>query len=82
MYLIGELYRRIGNPNEALLWFSNLITTPGAPERIKEKARDQKDLILAEEKKKTSDVKESAISSDESQKSTNNKSIFSKLFNN
>lgn len=80
MYLIGELYRRIGNNDEALLWFSNLITTPGAFEKIKEKARDQKDLIIAEQNKKRKLDEENTLSSSESQ--NNKKSLFSKFFNN
>lgn len=44
-YLIGELARRLGNNEEALLWFSKIIVTPGVNPRLKEMARDQKDLI-------------------------------------
>lgn len=44
-YLIGELARRLGNNEEALLWFSKVIVTPGVNPRLKEMARDQKDLI-------------------------------------
>lgn len=47
-YLIGELHRRTGNLNEALLWFSKVITTPNVPQKIKELARDQRDLIKEE----------------------------------
>lgn len=83
MYLIGELYRRVGNDEQALLWFSNLITTPGAFEKIKEKARDQKDVIIAEQNKKRQLEEENSIPSDETQNNTNNKkSLFSKFFNN
>lgn len=45
MYLIGELNRRVGNNDEALIWFSNVITTPNVSQKLKEYARDQKDLI-------------------------------------
>lgn len=45
MYLIGELNRRIGNFDDAMLWFSKVITTPNINKRLKELARDQKDLI-------------------------------------
>lgn len=48
IYLIAELYRRVGKTDEALLWFSNVITTPGVNQRLKEKARDQKDLVREE----------------------------------
>lgn len=45
MYLIGELNRRIGKNDDALLWFGNVITSKNAPYKIKEKARDMRDLI-------------------------------------
>lgn len=45
MYLIGELHRRLGNNEDALIWFSNVITSPMASPKIKNMARDQKDLI-------------------------------------
>lgn len=44
MYLIGELNRRVGNYDNALLWFSKVITTPGVKSKLKEMARTQKDL--------------------------------------
>lgn len=45
MYLLGELSRRCGDNHEALLWFSKVIVTPNVNPRLKELARDQKDLI-------------------------------------
>ncbi|APH14623.1 hypothetical protein NPD5_1936 [Clostridium sporogenes] len=48
MYLIGELLRRTGNSEEALRWFSNVITCPGISSRLKNLARDQNDLIKEE----------------------------------
>ncbi len=45
MYLIGELYRKTDNSMEALKWFGNVITSAIAPQKIKEMARNQKDLI-------------------------------------
>lgn len=45
MYLIGELSRRLGNDHEALLWFGKVIVSPNINPRLKELARDQKDLI-------------------------------------
>lgn len=45
MYLIGELYRRTDNNMEALKWFGEVITSILAPQKIKEMARNQKDLI-------------------------------------
>jgi len=45
MYLLGELNRRINNTDEAMKWFSQVITTHGVAPKLKELARDQKDLI-------------------------------------
>lgn len=45
MYLIGELNRRIGENTIALRWFSEVITSIGAPQKVKEMARDSKDKI-------------------------------------
>lgn len=44
-YLIGDLNRRLNNDSQALLWYSKAITTLGASSRVKELARDGKDLI-------------------------------------
>jgi uncharacterized protein (DUF2225 family) len=53
MYLIGELNRRINNFDEALKWFSNIITTQNVSQKLKELARDQKDLIRTAESEST-----------------------------
>jgi uncharacterized protein (DUF2225 family) len=45
MYLMGELSRRIGDEHEALLWFGKVIISTNVNPRLKELARDQKDLI-------------------------------------
>jgi uncharacterized protein (DUF2225 family) len=45
MYLIGELNRRSGNFDQAMIWFSKIITAPSIPQKLKELARDQRDLI-------------------------------------
>ncbi len=45
MYLIGELCRRTGKEEESLIWLGQVITAPTAPQKIKNIARDQKDLI-------------------------------------
>jgi uncharacterized protein len=45
MYLIGELTRRTGNEQDSIIWFSKVITSRTCPSRIKNLARDQKDLI-------------------------------------
>jgi uncharacterized protein (DUF2225 family) len=48
MYLIGELNRRIGDYDNALVWYSNVITSPGVKSKLKDLARDQKDVIKEE----------------------------------
>lgn len=45
MFLIGELHRRVGEDSLALRWFSEVITSIGAPQKVKEMARDGKDKI-------------------------------------
>lgn len=44
-YLLGEINRRIGNNDKALNWFSTIIASPFVKASLKDKARDQKDLI-------------------------------------
>lgn len=44
-YLIGELARRLDKTEEALQWFSRVILGQGVSSKLKELARDQKDLI-------------------------------------
>ncbi|EYE89039.1 hypothetical protein Q428_04330 [Fervidicella metallireducens AeB] len=45
MYLMGELSRRLGNNEEALRWFGKVIISRHVNPKLKELARDQKDLI-------------------------------------
>ena len=45
MYLIGDLNRRLNNNEEELHWYSKALTTVGAPYKIKELARNGKNLI-------------------------------------
>lgn len=45
IYLLGELSRRLGLKEDALKWFGKVIVTPGVNPKLKEMARDQKDLI-------------------------------------
>lgn len=58
MYLIGELYRRTGDNENALLWLGRVITSPVANKKIKDLARDQKDLIKKPDGFKEEDSKE------------------------
>ena len=48
-YLIGDIYRRINNDKVALTWYSRSITTVGAASKIKELARNGRDLIKEKE---------------------------------
>lgn len=78
MYLIGELLRRTGNYEDALLWFSNVITTPKVNQKLKELARDGKDFIKEEQRaKKNHD--DTSIELDFTP-SKDKKGFFSKLF--
>ncbi|SHK14778.1 hypothetical protein SAMN02745163_03277 [Clostridium cavendishii DSM 21758] len=45
LYLLGELNRRLDNDEEALIWFGKVLTTYGAPEKVKDMARDMRELI-------------------------------------
>jgi uncharacterized protein len=45
MYLIGELARRLGNNDEALQWLGKVITGRNVNPKLKDLARDQKNLI-------------------------------------
>lgn len=45
MYLLGELNRKLGNNQDALLWFSKTIISTNSSSRIKDMARIGKDLI-------------------------------------
>lgn len=72
MYLLGELNRRVGDFDKAMQWFSKVITTPSVSPKLKELARDQKDLIK-EAKKAEEPIEEN----DESPKKTG---FFKSLF--
>lgn len=78
MYLIGELNRRIYNFDEALKWFSSVITTPSISQRLKELARDQKDLIRKVENESIKETSSTAIKEDS--KENNKRGFFSNLF--
>lgn len=45
MYLIGEISRRLGNNEEALRWLGRVITGRNVNPKLKDLARDQKNLI-------------------------------------
>jgi uncharacterized protein len=44
-YLIGELYRRIGDNANAIIWFGRALLSKDAKPKIKEMVRTQKELI-------------------------------------
>lgn len=73
MYLLGELHRRTGNLEEANQWFSKIITTPNSPQKIKDLARDQRDLIKEE-------LTESMESPEEQAEDVKKSGFFSKFF--
>jgi len=68
MYLIGELNRRTSNDEEALMWFGRVIGETNAPQKLKNKIRDQKDLI------------KSLIKDEPSENDEKKKGLFSKFF--
>lgn len=50
MYLIAELCRRTGQYEESGRWISKVLTSRGANERIKNKARDVKEMLENDKK--------------------------------
>ncbi|MFP4698113.1 MAG: DUF2225 domain-containing protein [Eubacteriales bacterium] len=50
-YLVGELARRVGKDEESLRWLSKVITSRSANERLKDKAREIKNLIKEQREK-------------------------------
>lgn len=70
MYLLGELNRRANNDEEALMWFGRVIGETNAPQKLKNKIRDQKDLIKSELKDNIS----------ENENDEKKKGLFSKFF--
>lgn len=82
MYLIGELNRRVGNTSEAMSWFSKVIVTQSVPQKLKDRARDQKDLITETENKnkKNSNVDTNTFSDEEDENSEHKKGFFSRFF--
>ncbi|MGH4137218.1 DUF2225 domain-containing protein [Clostridium sp.] len=82
MYLIGELNRRLGNTENSLIWFSNVITTPNVKQSLKELARDMKDLIKEESVLVTTSANLSDASTEnfETIKPTKKSRFFSKIF--
>ncbi|MHC1749194.1 MAG: DUF2225 domain-containing protein [Cellulosilyticaceae bacterium] len=44
-YIIADIYRQLGKKEEALRWVSTLVLSSGVSPRLKEKAKDLKDII-------------------------------------
>jgi uncharacterized protein (DUF2225 family) len=80
MYLLGELNRRTTNFDQANLWFSKIITGASIPQRIKELARDQKDLIKEAEDAKKAAEAEVAAENEENEEKPEKKGFFSRFF--
>lgn len=80
MYIIGELNRRLGNNEDSLKWFSEIITAQSAPSKLKDRSRDQRDLIKeAEDLEKSADkLNNDEIAAKEELKPK--KGFFSKFF--
>lgn len=55
MYLIAELYRRVGNFEESARWFNKVISQRGLPERILNLAREQWSLLREDLKNEKSE---------------------------
>lgn len=82
MYLIGELNRRVGNTSEAMSWFSKVIVTQSVPQKLKDRARDQKDLIteIENKNKKNTNIDTNTFSDEEDENSEHKKGFFSRFF--
>ena len=82
MYLIGELNRRLGHSDNSLVWFSNVITTPNVPQKLKELARDMKDLIREEAALLVAadNLKQSSTDSFDAADTVKKPGFFSKMF--
>jgi len=78
MYLIGELNRRVRNDSEAMSWFSRVIVTQGVPQKLKDRARDQKDLISESENSNVVDT--DPFSNKEAESRERKKGFFSRFF--
>lgn len=50
-YLIGEIYRRLGDNSSAIQWFSRVLGNRLTKPKIKDMARDQKDIIREQQSK-------------------------------
>ncbi|MGE4283819.1 MAG: DUF2225 domain-containing protein [Clostridia bacterium] len=68
IYLIGELYRRAEDDNNALLWFSRVLSNRTATNKIKDMARDQK-YLMVQEKTESKNNKQITSENDIKQKS-------------
>lgn len=82
MYLIGELYRRSENYDEALKYLGDVITSRNASRKIKDMALIQRDLI--KETLKSNEVTDNENDNNDNNDDSEDKKksgLFSKLFN-
>lgn len=57
-YLMGDLFRRTGDTENALKWLSDVLVSRNAPARLKDRARNLKDLIRASQQKDYKDTEQ------------------------
>lgn len=82
-YLIGELNRRLNNDDTALKWFSEVITSKGVSPKLKDLARDQKDLIKEKEtqlKEALKKIEDDSLNIGTCESKPKNNGLFSKIF--
>lgn len=80
-FLIGELSRRVGNNQDALEYLGRVIVNRTAKNALKEKARDQRQLILKAQRKSEAEVpktQETGASTSTPPPTKGLKSLFSK----
>ncbi|OPJ60102.1 DUF2225 domain-containing protein [Clostridium oryzae] len=84
MYLIGELYKRTGDFDNAMKWFSKVLTTPSVSERLKDLTRDQKDYIneieASQAKASSADTDDITANTEKENTDTKKRGFFSSLF--
>jgi uncharacterized protein (DUF2225 family) len=80
LYLIGELNRHLGKYDEALRYFSDVITSPSVDGKLKDLARDQKDLIRETLNKEKEEEKEKEEIKNEESATNEKQGLISRFF--
>lgn len=80
MYIIAELNRRLGNNDESLKWFSQIVTSPSASSKLKDRSRDQRDLIKETEDAEKKANKSNADNLAQEENIKEKKGFFSRFF--